>query len=69
MVVANICVKSRNISQTAVNVREHTLLVTRTTLCNVLLLQAKLITHYLMFPSAECIHTDPYLPSAGLHTN
>lgn len=69
MFIANICVESVNISQTAVNVREHILPVTRTTLCNVLLLQTKLIKPYLMFPSAKCMHTDPYLPSAGLHKN
>lgn len=69
MFIANICVESVNISRTAVNVREHILPVTRTTLCNVLLLQTKLIKPYLMFPSAKCMHTDPYLPSAGLHKN
>lgn len=69
MLIAYICVKSMKISQTAVSVRVDTLSVKRTTSCNLLFLQAKLITHSLMFSSAKCMHTDPYLPSAGLHTN
>lgn len=64
MLIANIHMKLLSISQAAVNVREHTLLVIRTTLCNNLLLQAKLITDYLAFPSAKILHTDCYCTAA-----
>lgn len=67
MLITDIYMKLWIISQAAVNVREHALPVIRTTLCNILLLQTKLITDYLTFPSAKHMHTGCYCPSVWSH--